>query len=48
MMFINFALFPGVFQPSGHINVSRAREFYIHVYSSIVGFPTTSGTIQSG
>lgn len=24
-----FCLHPGVYQPSGHINVSRAREFYI-------------------
>ena len=25
---INFCLYPGDYQPSGHINVSRAREFY--------------------
>jgi hypothetical protein len=28
-LFINFALFPGSYQPSGHINISRAREFFI-------------------
>jgi hypothetical protein len=28
-MMINFCLYPGTYQPSGHINVSRAREFYI-------------------
>ena len=28
-MLINFCLFPGSYQPSGHINVSRAREFYL-------------------
>ena len=28
-MMINFALYPGTYQPSGHINVSRAREFYL-------------------
>ena len=28
-MLINFCLYPGTYQPSGHINVSRAREFYI-------------------
>jgi hypothetical protein len=26
---ISFALYPGTYQPSGHINVSRAREFFI-------------------
>lgn len=26
---IPFCLFPGTYQPSGHINISRAREFYI-------------------
>ena len=31
---ISFALYPGAYQPSGHINVSRATEFYIkyHLY----------------
>jgi hypothetical protein len=29
----SFALYPGTYQPSGHINVSRAREFYMQ-YSS--------------
>ncbi len=26
---MNFNLYPGTYQPSGHINVSRAREFYL-------------------
>lgn len=26
---IPFCLFPGTYQPSGHINISRAREFYL-------------------
>jgi len=38
-LFVNFALFPGVYQPSGHLNVSRAREFYIKLYSSVIGTP---------
>lgn len=38
-LFINFALYPGVYQPSGYINISRAREFYIHLYSSVIGSP---------
>lgn len=27
--FIPFCLYPGAYQPSGHINVSRAREFFL-------------------
>ena len=34
---IPFNLYPGTYQPSGHINVSRAREFYIRFTSSVVG-----------
>lgn len=30
-LFINFALQPGILQPTGHINISRAREFYLHI-----------------
>ncbi len=26
---VTFNLYPGVYQPSGHLNVSRAREFYV-------------------
>jgi hypothetical protein len=33
---INFNFFPGDHQPSGHINLSRAREFYIK-YTSVNG-----------
>lgn len=28
-LFLNFALLPGIYQPSGHFNLSRAREFYV-------------------
>ena len=35
--FINFALFPGVYQPSGHLNISRARETYVNPLSAYVG-----------
>lgn len=27
--FVPFCLYPGAYQPSGHINVSRAREFFL-------------------
>lgn len=33
-MLINFCVYPGHYQPSGHINISRAREFYINYVSS--------------
>lgn len=33
---LNFCLYPGTYQPSGHINVSRAREFYLQFVSSYV------------
>lgn len=32
--FMNFCLYPGTYQPSGHINISRAREFYLQFTSS--------------
>jgi hypothetical protein len=35
-MMLNFCLYPGTYQPSGHINVSRAREFYLQYVSSYV------------
>jgi hypothetical protein len=28
-LLVTFCLYPGTYQPSGHINISRAREFYI-------------------
>jgi hypothetical protein len=28
-LMMNFCLYPGTYQPSGHMNISRAREFYI-------------------
>lgn len=33
-LFIPFCLYPGTYQPSGHINVSRAREFYLYYTSA--------------
>jgi len=35
-LMIPFNLYPGTYQPSGHINVSRAREFYIEYTSSVI------------
>ena len=36
-LFVTFALYPGTYQPSGHINISRAREFYIKFNSDTIG-----------
>jgi hypothetical protein len=36
LFMINFCLYPGSYQPSGHINVSRAREFYFNYTSSYI------------
>lgn len=35
-LFVPFCLYPGTYQPSGHINVSRAREFYLNYVSSVI------------
>lgn len=37
VVLINFAQYPGSYQPSGHVNVSRTREFYLAVTSSFIG-----------
>lgn len=43
-MMVNFCLYPGTYQPSGHINVSRAREFYFAYTSSVID-SSTEGTL---
>jgi hypothetical protein len=44
---VNFALHPGQYQPSGHVNISRAREFYISYTSSVVGFDRKSDSTKT-
>jgi hypothetical protein len=39
---ISFSLYPGVYQPSGHFNASRARELYLDYTSSYIGSSTTA------
>lgn len=34
---ITWNLYPGSYQPSGHVNISRAREFYLRYASTQVG-----------
>lgn len=36
-LMIPFNLYPGAYQPSGHLNISRAREFYLTFKSDVVG-----------
>jgi hypothetical protein len=35
-LMVTFNLYPGSYQPSGHVNVSRAREFYFNYDSAYV------------
>lgn len=42
---VPFCLYPGTYQPSGHINVSRAREFYISWDSSVID-NSTNGSLM--
>ena len=43
--FITFALYPGTYQPSGHINISRAREIYLKVNSPYTSSNTPADMI---
>ena len=42
---IHFNLFPGQYQPSGHINISRAREFYLQYTSNVINSNTVGNLI---
>lgn len=42
---VNFALYPGTYQPSGHINLSRAREFYLEYTSDFIQSDRTGDLI---
>jgi hypothetical protein len=44
-LMFNFALYPGTYQPSGHMNISRAREFYLSWTSAYTNGTTTSELI---
>ena len=39
-LLVPFCLYPGTYQPSGHINVSRAREFFLNYVSAIINSST--------
>jgi len=42
LYFYTFALHPGQYQPSGHFNVSRARELYLNYTSSFINSDAAS------
>jgi hypothetical protein len=42
---VSFNLYPGTYQPSGHINVSRAREFYFEYTSDYVRSDRTADLV---
>jgi hypothetical protein len=47
-LMITFNLYPGSYQPSGHVNVSRAREFYFNFTSSVVDTNNPADTVFVG
>lgn len=47
-LLINFCVYPGHYQPSGHINISRAREFYVQYMSDYCGTSTPCEFIALG
>lgn len=44
-LMVNFSLFPRSYQPSGYINISRAREFYVSWTTSYVGNNTSADLV---
>ena len=47
-LMITFNLYPTAYQPSGYINISRAREFYIDYFSSVIGTVPFSHLLNGG
>lgn len=45
-LMITFNLYPGSYQPSGHVNISRAREFYFKYVSSVIGGAVPSADLS--
>lgn len=37
LLMVTFNIYPGGYQPSGHLNLSRSREFFLNYESSVVG-----------
>jgi hypothetical protein len=45
VLFVNMALFPRSYQPSGHLNISRARETYLKWTTSYISASTPADLI---
>lgn len=43
-LMVPFCLYPGTYQPSGHLNISRAREFFLEYTSSVIS-SSVNGTL---
>jgi hypothetical protein len=48
MLMVPFNLYPGSYQPSGHINISRAREFYLKYRSNWISSSNTADLFVIG
>jgi len=44
ILMVNFSLFPWIYQPSGHFNVSRTNQFYVNITSN---YANTSGNTMT-
>lgn len=44
-LMIPFNLYPGAYQPSGHLNISRAREFYLKYVSNTISSSNTADLV---
>jgi len=44
-LMVPFGLYPGTYQASGHVNISRAREFYVRYVSSVIGVGGVLGSL---
>jgi hypothetical protein len=44
---VNFCLYPKTYQPSGYVNISRAREFFFNWTSAVVGVGGVTGTFYA-
>jgi len=47
-LFVNLCLFPRSYQPSGHLNISRARETYLRYTSTYIGSNSTADMLVVG
>lgn len=44
--FVSFAVHPGTYQPSSHLNISRSRDFYIKTSSALIPSPVPTAVLH--